>query len=64
MRPALGLRPWFAFDRRALARRLLVRLDMAVHATAGLRRTGPIAATDNAWPVEDLLAWTTGHSQA
>jgi len=38
LRPALGLRPWFAFERRALARRLLVRLDMAPN-TTGLNAT-------------------------
>lgn len=41
LRPALGLRPWFAFDRRALARRLLVRLDMAPNTTGRVRRTRP-----------------------
>ena len=33
LRPAFGFLPWFAFDRRALARRLLVRLDMADNPT-------------------------------
>ncbi len=47
LRPKLGLRPWFAFLRRALAFWRLVRFDMAMRLTAA----SSIAAPDRLWQV-------------
>jgi len=45
LRPKLGLRPWFAFLRRALAFWRLVRFDMAGRLTA----TSSISALVRVW---------------
>ena len=45
LRPKLGLRPWFAFLRRALAFWRLVRFDMAGRLTA----TSSITALVRVW---------------
>ena len=45
LRPKLGLRPWFAFLRRALAFWRLVRFDMAGRLTA----TSSITALARVW---------------
>ena len=45
LRPKLGLRPWFAFLRRALAFWRLVRFDMAGRLTA----TSSIRALARVW---------------
>ena len=45
LRPKLGLRPWFAFLRRALAFWRLVRFDMAGRLTA----TSSISALARVW---------------
>ena len=47
LRPKLGLRPWFAFLRRALAFWRLVRFDMAGRLTA----TSSIAALVRVWRI-------------